>query len=160
MAANAGIIDGGDIMVYINTGTAEVPVWTAGAHCTEHSIKNSTEVRTRSTKDTGQFDEKRGGKQNTTISISALATYGAYSYYDYRALQLAKTPVLVKYSGRPAAEVTAGKCVIAEQVGDKFEKGLFLITACDRNDAKDADSTLSVTLENSGAVTIETVAAP
>jgi len=160
MAANSGIIDGGDIMVYVNTGTVEVPVWSPMAHCTECSISNATEVRTRSTKDTGQFDEKRGGKQSTTISVSALATYGTYNYFELRALQLAKTPVLVKYSGRPEADVTAGKCITAEQIGDKYEKGMFIITACDRNDAKDADSTMTATFENSGAVTIETVAAP
>lgn len=155
MAANAGVIDGGDIMVYVKVAT----VWTPVAHCTECSIQNSTEVRSRSTKDTGKFDEKRAGKQNTTISVSALATYDTYNYFELRALQLAGTSVLLKYSGRPTADVTAGKANIAEQTGDKYETGTFIITSVERNDAKDADSTMSATFENSGTVTIGTAPA-
>jgi len=153
MAANSGIIDGGDIMVYIMVGAVE----TAIAHCTECSIQNSTEVRIRSTKDTGKFDQKRAGKQGTIISVSALATYGTFSYYDIRALQLAGGEVVLKYSGRPLADVTSGKAVVAELVGDKYETGSFIITSCERNDPKDADSTMTVSFENSLAVTIETV---
>ena len=157
MAANAGVIDGGDILVYVET----VPdTWVPVAHCTECSIQNSTELRSRSTKDTGRFDEKRAGKQGSTISVSALATYDGYNYFDLRALQLAGTAVKLKYSGRPAADVTAGKANVAEAVGDKYEEGMFLITSVERNDKKDEDSTMSATFENSGAITIETVAAP
>ncbi|MBV5323220.1 hypothetical protein JZU51_00325, partial [bacterium] len=82
--------------------------------------------------------------------------YGAYNYFDLRALQLAGTPVVLKYSGRPTADVTAGKAVTAEQTGDKYETGTFIITSVERNDPKDADSTMSATFENSGAVTIGT----
>jgi len=153
MAANTGIIDGGDIMVYVMVGAVETPV----AHCTECSIQNSTEVRSRSTKDTGKFDEKRAGKQGTTISVSALATYGDFNYFGLRALQLAGTPVILKYSGRPVADVTAGKAITAEQIGDSYETGEFIITSCERNDAKDADSTMTASFENSGPVTIEAV---
>ncbi len=155
MAANTGIIDGGDILVYVQVAT----VWTPVAHCTECSIQNSTEVRTRSTKDTGRFDEKRAGKQGTTISVSALATYGSYNYFDLRALQLAGTPVVLKYSGRPEADVTSGKAVISEQAGDKYETGTFIITSVERNDAKDADSTMTASFENSGAINIATAPA-
>jgi len=152
---NVGIIDGGDILVYVKIAT----VWTPVAHCTECSIQNSTEVRSRSTKDTGRFDQKRAGKQGTTISVSALATYDSYNYFDLRALQLAGTEVVLKYSGRPAADVTAGKAVISEQIGDKYETGSFIITSVERNDAKDADSTMTASFENSGAVTIGTAPA-
>jgi hypothetical protein len=158
MAANTGIIDGGDIMLYVNTGTAQTPVWTAAAHCTEHKISHSTEVRKRLTKDTGRFSEKRAGEQTTNITVTALTTYGTYSYFELRALQLAGVPVMLKYSGRPAADVTAEKAEIAEQVGDKYEQGSFLITSLERNDAKNADSTLTAQFENSGEVEIKTVA--
>jgi len=150
---NVGVIDGGDILVYVKIAL----VWTPVAHCTECSIQNSTEVRSRSTKDTGRFDEKRAGKQGTTISVSALAAYDTYNYFDLRALQLAGTPVVLKYSGRPVADVTDGKAVIAEEIGDKYETGTFIITSVERNDAKDADSTMTASFENSGAVSIETV---
>lgn len=159
MAANTGIIDGGDIMLHVNTGTSETPVWTPGAHCTEHKISHSTEIRKRLTKDTGKFSEKRAGEQTTTITVSALATYDGYGYFDLRALQLAGTPVLLKYSGRPSADVTAGKAEVAEKAGDKYEQGLFLITSLERTDAKNADSTMTASFENSGTIEVKTVSA-
>ncbi len=159
MAANTGIIDGGDIMLYVNTGTAETPVWSAAAHCTEHKISHSTEVRKRLTKNTGKFSEKRAGEQSTNITVSALTTYGTYSYFELRALQLAGVPVMLKYSGRPAADVTAKEAELAEQIGDKYEEGQFIISSLERNDAKNADSTMTASFENSGEVEVKTVAA-
>lgn len=70
MAANTGIIDGGDILVYLNTGTVEVPVWSPAFHCTECSIEHSTELLTRKTKDTEKSAMKRAGEQTTTINVS------------------------------------------------------------------------------------------
>lgn len=160
MAANAGIINGGDIMVYVNTGTEAVPVWTPTAHATEHKISHSTEVRKRKTKDTGKTSQKKAAEQSTTITIAALATYGAHNYFELRQLQLDGAEVMLKYSGRPEADVTAGKCEIAEQVGDQYEQGKFIITSLERTDPNDADSTMSATFENSGLPEIKTVAAP
>ena len=162
MAANSGIIDGGDILVYLNTGTAQEPVWSPAFHCTECSIDHSTELRTRKTKDTGQSSQKRAGEQSTTITVLALATYPGtgYNYYSLREKQLAKEEIMLKYAGRPEADVTAGKAEVAEQVGDKYEQGMFLITKVGRSDKKGDDSTMTTTFENSGDVTVETVAAP
>ena len=162
MAANSGIIDGGDILVYLNTGTEQAPVWSPAYHCTECSIEHSTELRTRKTKDTGKSAQKRGAEQTTTINVSALATYPGtgFNYFDLREKQIANAEVLLKYSGRTEAEVTAGKCEVAEQVGDKYEKGKFIITKVSRNDKKGEDATMSVAFENSLLVTVETVAAP
>jgi hypothetical protein len=158
MAENTGIISGGDIMVYVNTGTEAVPVWTPTAHATEHKISHSTELRTRKTKDTGKSSQKKAGEQSTTINISALATYGTHNYFDLRTLQLAGAEVMLKYSGRLAADVTAGKAEVSEQIGDKYEQGKFLITSLERTDPTDADSTMSATFENSGLPEIKTVA--
>lgn len=160
MAANTGIINGGDIMLYVNTGTEQAPTWTPSAHATEHKISHSTELRKRKTKDTGKSSQKKAGEQTTTITVAALATYGTHNYFDLRTLQLAGTEVMLKYSGRPEADVTAGKCEIAEQVGDKYEQGKFIITSLERTDPTDADSTMSCTFENSGLPEVKTVAAP
>lgn len=157
MAANAGIISGGDIMVYINTGTVGTPVWTPTAHATEHKISHSTELRVRKTKDTGKAAKKKASNQSTTITISALATYGTHSYFELRTLQLAGAETLLKYSGRPALDVTDGKCEISEETGDKYEQGLFMLTSLERNDPNDADSTMTATFENSGLPEIKTV---
>ena len=162
MAANTGIIDGGDILVYLNTGTTQAPVWSPAFHCTECSIEHSTELRTRKTKDTGKSAAKRAGEQTTTINVSALAAYPGtgFNYFDLREKQIAGDEIQLKYSGRPEADVTAGKAEVAEQVGDKYEKGMFIITKVSRNDKKGEDATMSATFENSLIPTIETVAAP
>ena len=160
MAVNEGIISGGDIMVYINTGTEEVPVWTPTAHATEHKISHGTEFRKRKTKDTGNASKKKASEQTTTITIAALATYGAHNYFDLRALQLAGAEVLLKYSGRTAQEVTDKKCEVSEQPGDQYEQGKFVINSLERTDPNDADSTMSATFENSGLPEIKTVPAP
>jgi hypothetical protein len=162
MAANTGIIDGGDILVYLNTSNTQTPTWTPAFHCTECSIEHSTELRTRKTKDTGKSAQKRAGEQTTTINVSALATYPGtgFNYFTLREKQLAGTEVMLKYSGRPATDVTAGAAEVAEQAGDKYEKGNFIITKVSRNDKKGEDSTMTATFENSLAVTVETVAAP
>lgn len=67
---------------------------------------------------------------------------------------------MLKYSGRPAADVTAGACELAEAAGDKYEKGNFITTKVSRNDKKGEDATMSATFENLLAVSVETVAAP
>jgi len=163
MAANEGIIDGGDVMVYVNTGTLLAPVMTPAFHCTECSIDHGTEVRTRKTKNTGKSAQKRAGEQSTNISVSALTCYdktGVLNYFTLREKQLSGEEVLLKYSGRPAADVTAKECDIAEQVGDKYEEGMFIITKLARNDKKAEDSTMTVTFENSLSVEVKTVVAP
>lgn len=159
MAANTGIIDGGDILVYLNTGTKQTPVWSPAFHCTECSIEHSTELRTRKTKDTGKSAQKRAGEQTTTINVSALATYPGtgFNYFTLREKQIAGEEVMLKYSGRPAADVTAGACELAEAAGDKYEKGNFIITKVSRNDKKGEDATMTATFENSLAVSVETV---
>lgn len=162
MAANTGIIDGGDILVYLNTGTAETPVWTPAFHCTECSITHATELRTRKTKDTGVSSQKRAAEQTSTINVSALATYpgSGFNYFSLREKQIAGSEVMLKYSGRPAADETNGLAEVAEQVGDKYEKGMFIITNVSRNDKKGEDSTMTATFENSLAVTVETIPTP
>lgn len=157
MAANSGIIDGGDVLVYAELSAG---VWSPVLHCKDCSIENDTETRVRATKDTGQYDEEIPTKQSTTINVNALTTYdGTFGYFALRALQLAKTPVKLKYSGRPAADETAGTASKAEEIGDKYEEGMFIIKKCSRNDPKDEDSTMSASFKNSGAITIKTVAA-
>jgi hypothetical protein len=138
------------------------PVWTPAFHCTECSIDHSTELRTRKTKDTGKSAQKRASEQSTTISVSALAAYPGtgFNYFDLREKQLAGDEIQLKYAGRPEADVTAGKAEVAEQVGDKYEKGMFIITKVSRNDKKGEDATMTATFENSLIPTVETVAAP
>ncbi|MBS4057757.1 MAG: hypothetical protein KGZ82_10615 [Bacteroidales bacterium] len=154
---NTGIVNGGDIMVYINTGTTQAPTWTPVAHATEHTQSHKSNLRERVTKQTGPFKGRKAGVQEATITINALQTYDGYGFHDLLALKIASTAVTVKYSGRPTADVTAKTAEVAEVAGDKYVEGLFLIESIDRNDAVDADSTISCTLQSAGAIEIKTV---
>lgn len=144
-------------MVYINTGTEAVPVWTAVAHATEHSISHKADMRERSTKQTGRWKRRRSGELSETITINALNSYDGYGYFDLLALQTAGTSILVKYSGRPAADVTAGVAENAEATGDKYREGKFVIETIDRNDPNADDSSLNVVLNSDGIILTKTV---
>jgi hypothetical protein len=158
MAANTGIIKGGDIMLFVNTGTVAVPVWTKAAHATEHTISHKAELRERVTKQTGKFKNRVSGKLDSTISVSSLASYDTYNYFELLALMHAGASFLVKYAGRLAADVTAGEAETAEQVGDKYIQVPVLIESLERNDPANADSTMSATFQQAGTVEIKTVA--
>jgi len=155
--ANTGIVNGGDILVYMNTGTAISPVWTAIGHATEHSMSIKTELRDRVTKDTGAWRSRKAGIMDATINIGALTTYDGYGYNDLLALFKTRASVLVKYAGRLAADVTAGTAEVAETSGDKYEEGSFIIESVDRTDAANTDSTFSVALQSDGELETKTV---
>ena len=131
MPANTGIIDGGDMLLYVEVAT----VWTLIGEAKKHTISNKSEVRTGRTKSTGLSPRRKVVGLDTTISTDCLATYDGYGYYDLVALQQAKTKVKIKSAGR----VTAGKGK-AEAIGDKYQEATFVIdnidfTADDNDDA-------------------------
>lgn len=127
--AKEGIIDGGDIVVFADVeGTP-----TAIAHQTECSIDHKTSFRERRTKATNGT-ERAPDSNDTTISVSSLATYDGYSYYDLRSKQLAKESLLIKYS-----------LETGEEVGDKYEEGDFFIESLKRSDAEGDDTKVDVT---------------
>ena len=135
--------EGKDIMVYVNTGTAEVPVWSPTAAATSHKIANASETKQRITKDNpGKWKEKRVTGLSTTISVEALSSDDAVvSYNSLLAIWKAGEPVLLKYSNTE------------ETVGGKYEEGLFIIDSLDETAPADADATYSATFGNTGEVT-------
>lgn len=134
-----GIIEGGDILVYIDV--AGTP--TAIAHQTECSIEHKTTFKERRTKQTAG-KERRPDETDTTISVSSLATYDGYSYYDLRAKQKAKESLLIKYSYE------------TEEVGDKYEEGDFFIESLKRADNESDDSKVDVTFVQKAEPEIKT----
>lgn len=155
---NTGIQNGGDVLVYINTGTDIAPVWTPIAHCTESSIDDGAEVRDRVTSDTGKYKGRKVGVQEVTINVSSLTCYDGYSYWDLLALKEAGDSIQLKYSNRPAQDVTDGKAEVSEQTGDKYRQGMFVIQSVSKNDKKNEDSNLSATFLNDGAPETKTAA--
>lgn len=154
MAANTGVIFGGDIMLFINTGTTEVPVWTPGAHATEHSISHSMSPREISSKDTGLFSNIRPGKHGvSTIQISALRTYDGFNYFDLLALKNGGTAIAFKLAGRASGVAIEN----VEAGGDEFESGTGYITALDNTNPHDGNSTMTCTISIDGETEIESV---
>ncbi|MBL4828468.1 MAG: hypothetical protein JKY55_01025 [Aliivibrio sp.] len=124
-----GIIDGGDIVVFIDI--AGTP--TAIAHQSECSIDHKTNFRERRTKATNGT-ERAPDSNVTTISVSSLATYDGYSYFDLRSKQIAKESLLIKYS-----------LETGEETGDKYEEGDFFIESLKRADNEGDDTKVDVT---------------
>jgi hypothetical protein len=81
---------------------------------------------------------------DTQITTDCLATYDGYGYYELLALYQAKTKVKIKSAGR----VTAGKGK-AEQIGDKYQEGTFVIDSIDftADDNDDAGFTASFSID-------------
>lgn len=144
MAANTGIIDGGDILVYVETST---DVWEAAAHGTTCKISTSTSFRERRTKDT-DGKESAPDETETTISVEALTLYDDFSYFDFLEKQLAKEKLKLKYS--PSDDVV--------QAGDKYVQGYFYIESCERSDSVAEDSTMSISFKQQSTPGIVTVA--
>lgn len=129
MAANTGIIDGGDLLLYVEIAT----VWTLIGEATSHQLSRKSEVRVRRTKTTGKYPARKVIGLDAEVTTDCLATYDGYGYYDLCALQEAKTPVKLKLAGK----ATAGDGV-AEQAGDKYQEATFVIDSIDLN-AKEGD---------------------
>lgn len=138
--------EGKDIMVYVNTGTAEVPVWSPTAAATSHKITNSSETKQRKTKDNvALWGEKRVVGLSTAVSVEALSSDDAVvSYESLLAMWKTGEPVLLKYSAT------------TEAAGDKYEEGLFIIASLDETAPADADATYSASFENTGEVSTKT----
>jgi len=146
MAANTGVINGSDMLLFITVATVLTPI----AHLTGMSFDSSMATKDRSSKDTGSFVIKRKGKITSSISFDGLMTYGSYSFWELYALHVAGTPVVIKYGG-----FTTGDGV-DEQPGDKFFTCTGIIASIKRNDPNDEDSTLNGTIEFTAAPTVST----
>lgn len=140
MAANTGIIDGGDLLLYVEVAA----VFTLIGEAKKHTVSNKSEVRTGRTKSTGLFPRRKVVGLDTVVTTDCLATYGAWGYWELIALQQAKTKVKLKLAGR----LTAGKG-LAEQIGDKYQEGTFVIDNVDLNadDNDDAGFTASFSID-------------
>lgn len=133
-------------MVSINLGTSVAPDWTPTAHATSHTVDWSLATKERATKDTGDWTTKAAGKRSCTIKTENLMSYDAEGgVVELRGMLKAGEEVELKYGYKTEAS------------GDKYEKGIFLVTALSENTPGDGDATYSATFESTGAITTETV---
>jgi hypothetical protein len=143
--AKTGIVDGGDIVVFIDKagdGTF-VPI----AHGESCKISTSTSFRERRTKDTNG-KEREADETDTNVSVEALTIYGSYSYFDLKEKQLAKAKLKLKYAPE------------TEEAGDRYEEGMFFIDSLDRSDKVGEDSKVSVSFVQAAQPEIKTVPTP
>ena len=143
MAANTGIIEGQDLLLYAGG--------TAIAHSTSCVFSPSVEVRDRLTKDTGKYKTKVGGLIDWEVSADALAAYDGHNYHTLFALMIARAAITVKFAGR-----TVGENWKTEQVGDKYFEGSAIITSMPLTAPNNADATFSITLAGTGLPDLKT----
>ncbi len=156
--ANTGVRFGGDIMLYQNTGTEAVPVWTPFAHATSHGYKGTTEMRTRVHKDDGGASGTRPGRHAPgTITIAGLSTYDGVDFFGLEAIRQARTRIQVKYSGRPTGDTDAVENV--ESAGDKYLEGFGYVSEVGEEAPVDGDATYSATITLDGLPTEKEVPA-
>lgn len=154
--ANEGYVEGGDILLYYNSGTDVAPVWTPFAGSTSHKYSASLGMREISNKDlAGKKKRKPGTFEAPDITIDGMISYDGADWDLIYGLFSAKTKMLVKYSGRPSADT--GKIEAVEVVGDKYLEGNGWFTSVSRDDANDANSTYSATISLETMPTIKTV---
>ncbi|MCK5632668.1 hypothetical protein KAH94_02890 [bacterium] len=151
--ANTGIVEGQDMLIYISEDDGAT--YDAIAHATSHTMVINTETRQRNTKDTGKWDAKKAGLLSWSMTSESLLAYDSFSFNDLLAAQKLRVPVKVKYAGRPA--VDSNDDWTPEVAADSFEEGMAIIESVTRNDAKNADSTMSISLVNDGELATHTV---
>jgi len=155
--ANTGVIFGGDIMLYRNTGTDVAPIWTPFAHATSHSYSGSTNMRESSDKDDGgQTTVKPGRHAPSTISISGLKSYDGDDFFALEQARLDREKLQIKYSGRPTGDENAIDTV--EDTGDKYMEAYGYVSECGSEDPHDGDATYSATITLSTQPEIKSVA--
>jgi hypothetical protein len=131
MAANTGITDGGDLLLYVEVAA----VYTLIGEAKSHTVDDTSEIRTRRTKSSGMYPGRKYFGADTKVNTDCLVTYDGYGYWELLALKEAKTKVKIKSAGR----VTAGKGV-AEQIGDKYREGTFVIENISMNASEGEDA--------------------
>jgi len=149
MARKTGVVEGNDLMLFVNTSTTESPTWSETAHATNHTISWSAATKERKTKTTGKWAQKIVTGYSCQIKCEALVSYkDGVGYKEFMDMFKKGVSVLLKFSHK---EVEAQ---------DEFEQGEFLITNIDENAAAGEDASYSATFENFGEVETKKAATP
>lgn len=142
MATKEGVMDGRDLMLYIDTAeSGDTPTWQAQALATSHTITYNTETKERLTKDSpGGNPEKRVTAVNVTIKADALRSFGDKDKKLLLATMKAKKNIKLKYG------------LANEEAGDEYEEGEFVIDSLEETSQAGDDVTYSAQFSSSGDV--------
>lgn len=149
MAHTAGeVIEGKDLMLYIDTSTTGTAQYTPQAMATNHTITYNTETKERLTKDSpGGNPEKRIVKTTVSIKADALSSFGGAAKKFLLAALKAKKLVKLKYG------------FAVEETGDEYEEGDFVIDSLEETSQVGEDVTYSAQFSSSGEVETKTKSA-
>lgn len=141
------VMDGRDLMLYIDTSeTPQTPNWQAQALATSHTITYSSETKERLTKDSpGGNPEKRITNVTVQIQAEALRAFGDADKKLLLKAMKEKKLVKLKYG------------FAAEEEGDDYEEGLFVIDQLEETSQAGEDVTYSAQFSSSGSVETKTV---
>jgi predicted secreted protein len=153
MAGNQGVIEGQDVVIFIDVEGTPTPV----AHSTSHTLEPSGETRPRVSKDTGKWKSKVMGLLDWKAGCEALRCYDGFSYNDLFAIMVNREPITLKLAGRDA--VDDNDTWKPEQVGDTYFEGDALIVGLPTTAPNNEDATFSIQFEGTGALTPKTVEA-
>lgn len=142
MAHTSGeVIQGQDLMVKFNTGTAEQPEYTAQAMATNHVITYNSETKDRLTKDQKDGNPlKRITKTTVQIKTDGLRSFGDTQKKMLLAALKSKQNVLLQYG------------FAEEVVGDEYEEGEFVIDSLEETSQAGEDVTWTAQFTSSGTV--------
>lgn len=126
-------VNGSDILLLVNTGTAEVPVYEAVGSQRDVTIEETTEVIDFSSKD-GRAKRVGAGRYGSTLSLDALYVPTNDAYLALKAAKRAGELILVAVQDDGVVEETANA----------------LITNMSRSFPDQGDATISIALEVDG----------
>lgn len=129
-------IHGKNVLVNVNTGTAEVPVWTAVGCQREASIERNNETIDTTSKDSNGWDEKEYGNSNWSIEFGGLVSTTDTGYDELEEAFMNKTKILIQFKG----------------ITGKTYEGLACITSAPIEAPQDDYVTYSFSCEGSGAL--------
>lgn len=144
-----GIVEGKDIMVYVDPagGNSFKPTAAATSHKISYKAETKTNKRVTKDADASKWDNKQVTGMSCSISISCLvdATDNKLGYAAMLNAFKKGQAVKAKYS------------FTSEQNGDSYEEGMFVIASIDQDAPVEGDGTWSATLESSGEIATKTV---
>lgn len=127
-------VKGADVLIYVNTGTAEIPAWTKVAGQRDAGVDRSGSAIDMNSKDNSGWEMAEAGRNSWSISCDAL-----YSPTDEGVSALKEA-----WANREKVKVQV------QEVGTATEEGEAIVTSFNTSHPDGDNSTLSVTLQGAG----------
>ncbi len=148
-AENSKIVYGGSMMIFITSGATTNPV----AFSTSAKLDLTMDIREISSKDSGIWKEKAGGKWDWKADTEGLMAFSlsatTWDVEDLFAIMIERNPVSVTFG--IASGTTPGWEL---NTGEKYFSGSAIITSLSMNAPDNDNATYSISLEGASALTI------